>query len=56
VTASFPAKAFKDAGYKHMHVVGQKGWHGVAIVSRVKLEPIEAPRSAQRRKRASRRL
>jgi hypothetical protein len=39
----FPAKACKDAGYKHMHVVGQKGWHGVAIVSRVKLEPIEAP-------------
>jgi exodeoxyribonuclease-3 len=39
----FPAKAFKEAGYKHMHVVGQKGWHGVAIVSRVKLEPVEAP-------------
>ncbi len=39
----FPAKAFKQAGYKHIHVVGQKGWHGVAIVSRVKLEPIEAP-------------
>ena len=39
----FPAKAFKEAGYKHMHVVGQKGWHGVAIVSRRKLEPIEAP-------------
>ena len=29
----FPEKAFKQAGYKHMHVVGQKGWHGVAIVS-----------------------
>jgi exodeoxyribonuclease-3 len=40
----FPEKAFKQAGYKHMHVVGQKGWHGVAIVSRVKLEPVEAPR------------
>ena len=39
----FPAKAFKEAGYQHMHVVGQKGWHGVAIVSRVKLEPVEAP-------------
>jgi exodeoxyribonuclease-3 len=39
----FPEKAFKQAGYKHMHVVGQKGWHGVAIVSRVKLEPVEAP-------------
>ncbi|MBL8544492.1 MAG: exodeoxyribonuclease III [Hyphomonadaceae bacterium] len=39
----FPEKAFKQAGYKHMHVVGQKGWHGVAIVSKLKLEPIEAP-------------
>ncbi len=39
----FPAKAFKAAGYKHMHVVGQKGWHGVAIVSKRKLEPVVAP-------------
>lgn len=39
----FPANAFKNAGYRHMHVVGQKGWHGVAIVSRHKLTPIEAP-------------
>src|SRR5215510_16605308 len=39
----FPEKAFKQAGYRHMHVVGQKGWHGVAIVSRVKFEAIEAP-------------
>lgn len=39
----FPEKAFKAAGYKHQHVVGQKGWHGVAIVSRLKFEPIEAP-------------
>lgn len=39
----FPAKAFKDAGYKHMHIVGQKGWHGVAIVSRHKIDPVEGP-------------
>lgn len=39
----FPANAFKNAGYRHMHVVGQKGWHGVAIVSKVKLEPVQAP-------------
>ncbi|MGE3931397.1 MAG: exodeoxyribonuclease III, partial [Hyphomonadaceae bacterium] len=39
----FPAKAFKQAGYKHMHVVGQKGWHGVAIVSKRKLEPLAGP-------------
>jgi len=36
----FPAAAFKDMGLKHLHVVGQKGWHGVAIASRVKLEPV----------------
>jgi len=39
----FPAKALKRAGYKHHHVVGQKGWHGVATISKHKLEPIEAP-------------
>jgi exodeoxyribonuclease-3 len=39
----FPSKAFKEAGYKHLHVIGQKGWHGVAIVSRRKFEPISAP-------------
>ncbi len=39
----FPSKAFRDAGYRHMHVVGQKGWHGVAIVSRRKLEALDGP-------------
>jgi exodeoxyribonuclease-3 len=39
----FPEKALKAAGYKHMHVVGQKGWHGVAIVSKLPLEPVAAP-------------
>jgi exodeoxyribonuclease-3 len=39
----FPAKAFKAMGLRHLHVVGQKGWHGVAIASRIKLEPIYAP-------------
>jgi exodeoxyribonuclease-3 len=39
----FPAKTFKAAGYKYQHVMGQKGWHGVAIISRRKLEPLEAP-------------
>lgn len=39
----FPAKAFKEMGLKHLHIVGQKGWHGVAIASRHRLEPIEAP-------------
>lgn len=44
----FPAKAFKAAGYKHMHVVGQKGWHGVAMVSKRKLEPLEGPNLCRR--------
>ena len=41
--AEFPAAAFAEVGYKHLHIVGQKGWHGVAIASKRKLEPMEAP-------------
>jgi exodeoxyribonuclease-3 len=37
----FPGKALKDAGYVHQAVSGQKGYHGVAIVSRVPLKDIE---------------
>jgi exodeoxyribonuclease III len=37
----FPHKAFRAMGMKHLHVVGQKGWHGVAIASRAKLEPLD---------------
>lgn len=33
----FPAEALKDAGYRHQVVNGQKGYHGVAIVSKLKL-------------------
>jgi exodeoxyribonuclease-3 len=39
----FPEKAFKEMGLKHLHVVGQKGWHGVAIASKHKLEPLDTP-------------
>jgi exodeoxyribonuclease III len=39
----FPEKAFREAGYRHCHVVGQKGWHGVAIVSKHKLQPLAGP-------------
>jgi exodeoxyribonuclease III len=39
----FPLREFKAMGLKHMHVVGQKGWHGVAIASRFPLEPVMAP-------------
>ncbi len=33
----FPARAFADLGYGHMVVHGQKGYHGVATVSRIPL-------------------
>ncbi len=37
----FPADAFRDMGLPHLKIAGQKGWHGVAIASRL---PIEDPR------------
>ncbi|MFP1130488.1 exodeoxyribonuclease III [Asticcacaulis sp. W401b] len=37
----FPRKAFEDAGYPHMLVTGQKGWHGVALVSKLPFETSE---------------
>lgn len=37
----FPAKALKAAGYIHQAVSGQKGYHGVAIVSRLPLRDVE---------------
>ena len=32
--ANFPSAAFRDAGYPHIAISGQKGYHGVAIISR----------------------
>ncbi|MDQ8732837.1 endonuclease/exonuclease/phosphatase family protein, partial [Bradyrhizobium sp. LHD-71] len=32
---AFPLKRFKRLGYEHVAVNGQKGYHGVAIVSRL---------------------
>ena len=34
----FPAQAFIDMGLPHLKIQGQKGWHGVAIASRLPLE------------------
>ncbi len=34
VNDAFPAKAFRKAGYGHHAVHGQKGYHGVATVSK----------------------
>ena len=39
----FPRKAFEAAGFRHIHLSGQKGMHGVAIVSNLPIAPIEAP-------------
>lgn len=39
----FPSKAFKDAGYKHIQIRGQKGHHGVATVARIPLTPLPEP-------------
>lgn len=37
----FPANAFVEMGLPHLKVAGQKGWHGVAIASRLPLEDAE---------------
>ncbi|UXM95170.1 exodeoxyribonuclease III [Bartonella sp. HY329] len=34
---AFPSKNFRAAGYEHMAISGQKGYHGVAILSRLPL-------------------
>jgi exodeoxyribonuclease-3 len=36
----FPRAGFEDLGYTHLAIHGQKGYHGVAIVSRVPLEAV----------------
>ncbi|MCD7058413.1 exodeoxyribonuclease III [Pelagibacterium xiamenense] len=36
----FPAKPFKQAGYAHQAVHGQKGYHGVAILSKSPIDEI----------------
>lgn len=42
--AEFPEKAFRQAGYEHLQVNGQRGGHhGVAIASRFPLEQLEIP-------------
>lgn len=41
--AQFPTSIFTELGYKHIQIVGQKGLHGVATVSRMPLEEVEAP-------------
>ena len=40
---AFPLKRFKRLGYEHAALNGQKGYHGVAVLSRV---PFDARRQA----------
>ncbi|MDC7683044.1 exodeoxyribonuclease III [Asticcacaulis sp. BYS171W] len=40
-THEFPSEAFIEAGYPHILVHGQKGWHGVALVSKYPFETRE---------------
>jgi exodeoxyribonuclease-3 len=40
--AEFPTAAFADAGFPHLRIAGQKGWHGVAIASRLPIEDAPA--------------
>ena len=37
----FPREAFAALGLPHLKIVGQKGWHGVAIASRLPLGDVE---------------
>ncbi len=41
INDSFPEKAFRKAGYEHIAVHGQKGYHGVATVSKVPFKNID---------------
>ena len=36
----FPRQAFIDMGLPHLKIAGQKGWHGVAIASRLPFEEV----------------
>jgi exodeoxyribonuclease-3 len=42
--ANFPFAAFREAGYPHVEVHGQKGYHGVAIASRLPLTAVDKRR------------
>ena len=39
--AEFPLSALKKTGYEHIEINGQKGYHGVAVLSRWRIETIE---------------
>ncbi|MEJ2117570.1 MAG: endonuclease/exonuclease/phosphatase family protein, partial [Alphaproteobacteria bacterium] len=37
--SAFPYEALRALGYPHIHVRGQAGYHGVATLSRIEVEP-----------------
>jgi exodeoxyribonuclease-3 len=41
--AEFPREALAEAGFPHVKIRGQKGWHGVAIASRLPIQDAPAP-------------
>jgi exodeoxyribonuclease-3 len=41
-TGEFPVEAFAEMGLPHLKIAGQKGWHGVAIASRLPIEDAPA--------------
>ena len=51
VDDAFPFKRFKRLGYEHVALNGQKGYHGVAIASRI---PSSMPSSSPSRKTSRR--
>ena len=38
---SFPVRAFEESGYPHIEIHGQKGYHGVATISRHPLSDVD---------------
>ena len=45
---AFPLKRFKRLGYEYAAINGQKGYHGVAVLSRVPFERFDVHTSAAR--------
>ena len=40
---AFPLKRFKRLGYEHVALNGQKGYHGVAVISKLPFESTRYP-------------
>src|SRR5947208_8708593 len=45
---AFPLKRFKRLGYEHVALYGQKGYHGVAIVSKLPFEATDTRTSCDK--------